>query len=134
VTSGKERKMTSTFDELGQRLKAERKHLIKELEQVEAGAPAVGEMKEGSPYGKKEEGAAEAFELEKRLALKSRLTELLGNVEHALTKIKQGNYDTCDACGQSIDVARLDAFPQASLCLSCKAGQGKNAKVKLPPR
>ena len=126
--------MAITFDELRQRLKDERGRLTKELEQLEASAPVIGEIKEGSPYGKKEEGAAEAFELEKRLALKRRLTELLGDVEHALRKFEQGNYGLCDICGKSIDVARLEVFPQASLCLDCKASQGKNAKVKFPPR
>ena len=126
--------MAITFDELKQRLEDERGRLTRELEQLEESAPAIGEVKEGSPYGKKEEGAAEAFELEKRLALKSRLTHALGEVEHTLSKFEQGNYGKCDNCGKSINVERLEVFPQASLCLNCKASQGKNAKAKLPPR
>lgn len=126
--------MTITFDELKQRLEDERERLSRELEQIEESAPAIGEVKEGSPYGKKEEGAAEAFELEKRLALKSRLSQALSEVEHALVKFEQGSYGQCDNCGKSINVERLEVFPQASLCLNCKASQGKNAKAKLPPR
>ena len=126
--------MGSTFDELKQRLQEERKRLTRELGQLEDSAPAIGEVKEGSPYGKKEEGAAEAFELEKRLALQSRLSQALGEVEHALIKFEQGNYGKCDNCGKSINVERLEVFPQANLCLSCKARQAKNAKVKFPPR
>jgi len=126
--------MTVAFDELKQKLKEEQERLTKELEQLDAGAPAIGETKEGSPYGKKEEGAAEAYELEKRIALKNRLTGLLADVGHALDKFDQGNYGLCDNCGKSINVERLKVFPQASLCLDCKARQGKNAKAKLPPR
>ena len=126
--------MGITFDELKQRLEEEQERLAKELEQLEESAPQVGEVKEGSPYGKKEEGAAEAFELEKRIALKTRLTESLGEVEHALSKFEQGNYGECDVCGKSINLERLEVFPQASLCLNCKAAQGKNAKAKLHPR
>ena len=126
--------MAITFDEIKQQLEDERERLTKELEQLDASAPAIGEMREGSPYGKKEEGAAEAYELEKRLALRRRLMEHLGEVEHALSKFEQGNYGKCDSCGKSINVERLEVFPQASLCLNCKANQGKNAKVKLPPR
>ena len=126
--------MAVTHDELCQRLKEEREHLTKQLEQLRASAPLVGDVREGSPYGKKEEGATEAFELEKRLALEKRLIELLGEVEHALRKFEQGTYGLCDICRQPINIARLEAFPQASLCLSCKTRQAKNAKGKLPPR
>lgn len=126
--------MGIAFDELKKRLEDERERLTKELSQLEESAPTIGEVKEGSPYGKKEEGAAEAFELEKRLALQSRLTQALGEVEHALNKFEQGNYGKCDSCGKSINVERLEVFPQASLCLNCKVSQGKNAKAKLPPR
>ena len=126
--------MAVTFDELHQRLKEERERLTKVLEQLRASAPPIGEVKEGSPYGKKEEGAFEAFELEKRLALERRLTGALSDVEHALGKLKQGTYGLCDNCGQPIEAARLEVLPQASLCLSCKARQAKNAKGKFPPK
>jgi len=124
--------MAVTFDELCQRLKEERERLSKGLEQLRASAPPVGEPKEGSPYGKKEEGASEAFELEKRLALEKRLIGLLSEVEHALQKFERGTYGLCDICGQHIDRARLEVLPQANLCLSCKAA--KNAKGKFPSR
>jgi DnaK suppressor protein len=126
--------MAVTFDELRQRLKEERDRLIKQQEQNRAAAPVVGEMKEGSPYGKKEEGASEAFELEKRLALEKRLMVTLAEVEHALRKFEEGTYGVCDTCGRSVEIARLEVLPQANLCLNCKALQSKNAKGKLPAR
>jgi DnaK suppressor protein len=126
--------MAVTFDELRQRLKEERDRLVKQLEQNRASAPAVGETKEGSPYGKKEEGASEAFELEKRLALEKRLMGTLAEVEHALQKFEKGTYGVCDTCGQSVEIARLEVLPQANLCLNCKAQQSKNAKGKFPAR
>lgn len=126
--------MAVTFDELRQRLKEERDRLIKQQEQNRAAAPVVGEMKEGSPYGKKEEGASEAFELEKRLALEKRLMVTLAEVEHALRKFEKGTYGVCDMCGQPVEIARLEVLPQANLCLNCKALQSKNAKGKFPAR
>ena len=126
--------MAVTFDELRQRLKEERDRLIKQQEQNRAAVPVVGEMKEGSPYGKKEEGASEAFELEKRLALEKRLMVTLAEVEHALRKFEEGTYGMCDTCGRSVEIARLEVLPQANLCLNCKAQQSKNAKGKFPAR
>lgn len=126
--------MPVTFEELGRRLNEERERVIKGLEQLRASAPPVGQAKEGSPYGKKEEGATEAVELETRLALEKRSTEVLSEVEHALQKLEQGTYGLCDVCGQSIDMERLEIRPQANLCLACKTRQAKNAKGKFPPR
>lgn len=126
--------MAVTFDELRERLKEEHDRLVKQLDQVRASAPAVGEMKEGSPYGKKEEGASEAFELEKRLALEKRLMVTLAEIEHALRKFEQGTYGVCDMCGKNVEMERLEVLPQANLCLGCKSQQSKNAKGKSPTR
>ena len=123
--------MAVTFDELRQRLKNERERLSKRMEQVRATAPPAGEAKEGSPHGKMAEAAAEAFELEKKLALEKRLTGLLGEVGHALQKFEQGTYGLCDVCSQAIDRARLEILPQASLCVTCKERQAKDAKSKF---
>lgn len=126
--------MAVTFDELNQRLKDDRGRLVKQLEQTRASAPAFGETKEGSPYGKKEEGASEAFELEKRLAVEKRLMGTLAEIDHALRKFEKGTYGTCDTCGRPVEIERLEVLPQANLCLSCIAQQMKNAKGKFPGR
>jgi DnaK suppressor protein len=130
----RDEEMAVTFDELRQRLKDEREKLVRQMEQSRASAPAVGDAKEGSPYGKKEEGASEAFEMEKRLALEKRLVGTLAEVEHALRKFEQGTYGTCDTCGRPIELERLEVLPQANLCLNCMAQHSKNAKGKFPGR
>ena len=116
------------FAELYERLKKEKAELSGKLEQlITRGQPSL-ERKEGSPFGKREEEADEASELEKRLALEERLRESLNEVEHALQKYETGTYGLCDSCGQPIEEGRLEAIPQASLCLSCKANQAKEIK------
>jgi len=120
--------MTTGFNLLRSRLESERKRLMDELEQFESSVRPADERREGSPFGKREEEATESFEFEKRLALEERVRDQLAGVEHALHKFEDGTYGLCDSCGQPIDPARLEALPQASLCLSCKARQAKNAK------
>ncbi len=122
--------MTIGFNLLRSRLEREQKRLIEELEQLKANIRPADERREGSPFGKREEEATETAELEKRVALEKRTRELLAEIEHTLEKFDQGTYGSCDICGQPIDLARLEALPQASLCLSCKV---KNAKGKLSP-
>ena len=125
--------MTTNFKILRSRLESERERLIEEFEQLKASANTTEERREGSPFGKREEEATETLELEKRLALEKRIREQLVGVEHALHKFEEGTYGLCDSCGQPIDPAPLEALPQASLCMNCKAQQAKNAKGKSSP-
>ncbi len=108
-------------------LENEQKRLTEELAQIQSNATSAEERREGSPFGKREEEATETLELEKRLALENRIRAELASIEHALDKIKQGTYGICDNCGKPIDPARLEALPQATLCMDCKAA-AKNGK------
>ena len=107
-------------------LESEQKHLLEELAQIEANTRPAEERREGSPFGKREEEASESFELEKRLALEKQTRDHLSEVGHALHKFEEGTYGSCDSCGKPIDPARLEALPQASLCMDCKAKDAKN--------
>jgi RNA polymerase-binding protein DksA len=125
--------MTADFKFLRSRLESEQKRLVEELKQFEASTHPVEERREGSPFGKREEEATETLELENRLALEKRIKSQLAEVEHALHKFEEDTYGLCDSCGKPIGTARLEALPQANLCLDCKARQAKNGKGKLPP-
>ncbi|UCH51812.1 MAG: TraR/DksA C4-type zinc finger protein [Chloroflexota bacterium] len=120
----------ANFTELIERLKQEQIELNSELQRLQAEEKSAGGQREGSPFGKREEGATETFEMEKRLALERRLTDTLAEVEHALKKHEDGTYGVCDICGRSIEPARLEALPQASLCLECKSNKAKNARSR----
>jgi len=128
-----EEEMTTNLNLLRPRLESERKRLTEQLDQLEASALSPEERREGSPFGKREEEAAETLELENRLTLEKRITDQLAEVEHALHKFEEGTYGLCEGCGQPIDPARLEALPQAKLCISCKAQQAKSAKGKISP-
>ncbi|MBN2463434.1 MAG: TraR/DksA C4-type zinc finger protein [Dehalococcoidia bacterium] len=118
------------FTELNERLKQEQIQLSSELQRLKAEERSADEQREGSPFGKREEGATEAFEMEKRMVLERRLTDALAEVERALKKYESGTYGICDLCGRPIEPARLEALPQANLCLECKANQAKNARSR----
>jgi len=125
--------VANNINMLHSRLENERKHLIDELEQLKASVRPTDERREGSPFGKREEEATESLELERRLAIEKQMKDQLADIEHALQKFEEGTYGFCEQCGQPIDPARLEALPQAKLCLSCKSGQGKNAKRRFSP-
>ena len=115
--------MVSDFDMLRSRLTQERKRLTEELEQIGTDNPIADEHRDGALFSKRGEASAETIETRKRLALKHQFSESLAEVENCLHKLDDGTYGLCDNCGQRINRARLEALPQANLCMSCKALQ-----------
>lgn len=47
----------------------------------------------------------------------SSLQEQLDDVEHALERLDEGTYGTCETCGQPIADARLEAMPATRFCI-----------------
>jgi RNA polymerase-binding protein DksA len=121
------------YDALHARLEGDQKRLLGELEQLKATAQSTEERREGSPFGKREEEATESLELERRLALERQIRDQLAEVAAALEKFEKETFGLCENCGKPIDIARLEALPQAKLCLECKALQAKNAKGRFSP-
>ena len=122
--------MAKKYEHLRKRLEEEKDRLLREIEQLETSGQSSDVRREGSPFGKREEEATESLELEKRLALEKQLKDHLAEIEHALHKFEEGTYGLCDSCGREIALERLEALPQASLCVECKA---KNAKSRPLP-
>jgi DnaK suppressor protein len=86
----------------------------------------VVERPEATSFGKEDEVATQSLEIERRLILTLRTREQLAEIQHALNKLMNGTYGLCDACGSLITPERLEALPQASLCLPCKVKQSKS--------
>jgi DnaK suppressor protein len=102
------------------KLQAEKKRIQDELSQLKIGdSNPMDQRREGSHFGKEEE-ASESTELGNRVALENRLNILLKEVERALEKMDDGTYGTCDMCQARIDPARMEALPQAILCMDCR--------------
>lgn len=53
------------------------------------------------------------------LALKQRQRDQVQRLERALGRIKDGNYGQCRRCQQPIAHERLEAQPDAMLCVNC---------------
>ena len=56
--------------------------------------------------------------------ISSQLTEVesreLNRVEHALERIREGQYGICEGCETNIPIARLNALPYATYCIVCQ--------------
>jgi len=77
--------------------------------------PAVEEV-ETSPADSASNRTLNQLEAE---ADEHRLTQLAA-VRHALAKFDSGDYGDCESCGEPIGHSRLEARPEAPLCIGCQ--------------
>ena len=73
------------------------------------------------------DAATEAYDQEFSFAISEAGRKTLGEIEEALKKVEDGTYGMCDVCKKPINVERLDAVPQARMCISCQEIEEKNA-------
>lgn len=66
------------------------------------------------------DAGTKTFEREHEMSLAQNSKDLLSQVERALGRIDDRTYGACESCGRPIAKARLQAFPRATLCVSCK--------------
>ncbi|MFP5376816.1 MAG: TraR/DksA C4-type zinc finger protein [Acidimicrobiia bacterium] len=72
----------------------------------------------------------ETFHREADLSILEQVQAELAEVEHALHRLDDGSYGTCEACGRPIDEGRLEAVPAARFCLEDQARAER--EVRLP--
>jgi RNA polymerase-binding protein DksA len=66
------------------------------------------------------DAGTKTFEREHEMSLAANSRDLLSQVERALQRLDNGTYGICENCGNAIGKARLQAFPRATLCVTCK--------------
>ena len=64
------------------------------------------------------------------LKLKERERKLLRKIDKAIEKMENNLYGTCEACGEEIDIKRLEARPVTDLCIACKTEQEEEEKLR----
>jgi RNA polymerase-binding transcription factor len=103
-----------------QQLEAEIAGLVAEIGEAESAiAERLGDAV-GDAGDDQADAGAKTFQREHELALTQNARELLELSERALARMDDGSFGVCDSCGQAIGKARLQAFPRATLCVTCK--------------
>ena len=80
-----------------------------------------------------DEGDPDLVEREKVMALVQGLERKLESIGDALRQAQEGTYGICERCGQPIDPARLEAVPEATLCVKCKAVVERQTRLSPSP-
>ena len=103
-----------------QQLEAEIAGLTADIREAESAiAERLGDAV-GDAGDDQADAGAKTFQREHELALTQNARELLELSERALARIDEGTFGVCASCGQAIGKARLQAFPRATLCVTCK--------------
>jgi DnaK suppressor protein len=76
------------------------------------------------------DGTVEAVSRLTEIGVGSSLESGLIRIERALAKLDEGTYGSCDACGEPIPPARLQALPDSVLCVGC----ARSERRARPPR
>jgi DnaK suppressor protein len=120
VRRGEKRWTEAEVAELRNQLTAEIAALRADIDRAETDiASRLGDAVSDAGDDQADQGA-KTFEREHELALTHNARELLVQNERAIARIEAGTYGTCESCGEAIGKARLQAFPRATLCVSCK--------------
>ncbi|MCA9656010.1 MAG: TraR/DksA C4-type zinc finger protein [Myxococcales bacterium] len=61
--------------------------------------------------------------------LRGRERFLLSKIEHAIRKMDDNTFGLCEECEEPISLKRLQARPEAQLCIQCKEAQEKEEAV-----
>jgi RNA polymerase-binding transcription factor DksA len=105
----------STTENLREMLEGERDSLRNQLDELGYGANGL----DYDPnFADSSQVTAERGENE---TLVTKLVEGLHEVEHALEKFGSAAYGVCENCHKPIAPARLEARPEARLCIECAA-------------
>jgi DnaK suppressor protein len=80
--------------------------LLKELR-----AQTSGDMVDAALDSVQDEISSQLAEVESRE---------LARIEYALERMRDGQFGICEGCGTAIPMARLNALPYATYCISCQ--------------
>jgi len=116
-----------------QKIQYFKKTLEENRENIQEELGTIAEKSEDSKYDWKskfpnfeletfdiEDAADEVEEYINRLSVEQILEKKLEAIDKALERIKKGTYGKCKNCSKNIPEKRLEALPEAELCLDCK--------------
>jgi RNA polymerase-binding protein DksA len=120
VKSGETPWTAAELAELRGELEADVVHLNKEIRDAEQ--EIVGLLRDGGDGAGNDQADVGSTTLERdhEMSLANNARDMLDQIERALSRIEDGTYGICESCGNAIGKGRLQAFPRATLCVSCK--------------
>lgn len=106
-----------------------RRRLLEERQRVQEAIEYLHEENPGSIQDESQDSTADnhpgdvatvTFDRELDYTLEENEERLLKAIDGALTRINDGTYGICRACGRPVGEERLEALPWTTQCIDCK--------------
>ncbi|MCA0437166.1 MAG: TraR/DksA family transcriptional regulator [Austwickia sp.] len=123
LRDGEEPWTGSDLQEITLELLDEKKRLEEDLAESEMDLQDLMRDYGGGSGDDSADTGGKVLEREQELTLTNNSRTLLAQTERALERLADHTYGACENCGLPIGKLRLQAFPRATLCVSCKQKQ-----------
>jgi DnaK suppressor protein len=111
------------MDEIRKRLESELSHTLNRIRRM-GGAVVLEELQgavgDNSPFADEVDLIQVNESREMSLATRSMLVERANKLTEALERLREGEYGTCQECGEPIAPARLRVMPEVTTCVRCQ--------------
>ena len=120
VAEGEEPWTAEELDEIRDELTGEVARLERAISVAEAGLKDLfSDGSEGAGRDPADVGSSN-FERDQEVSLAANVKEMAEQLHLAISRFDDGEYGLCEVCGQPIGKGRLQVFPRATICVTCK--------------
>jgi DnaK suppressor protein len=112
------------------RLEQVRDSVLEEAALTESEGAAIAELSVVDQHPA--DVGSETFEREKQVSILEMTERQLQDVERARSRLDDGTYGTCEACGAPIPIERLEARPATRFCLDDQQRAEAEASATTP--
>ncbi|WP_354639645.1 TraR/DksA family transcriptional regulator [Kitasatospora camelliae] len=123
VRPGEEPWTAAEVAELHDELNTDLERLRAEIEASEAAITGLMRDSNDGAGDDQVDAGTKNINRESELSLANNARDSLAQTERALARLEGVGFGLCESCGQAVGKARLQAFPRATLCVTCKAKQ-----------
>ena len=120
ITDGVENWTATEMKAMRSELSKDLVRLRAELAEVESGMEDLINAEGMGAGDDQADAGTKTFEREHEMSLVYNARDMVVQTERALERIDNKSYGRCEECENSIGKARLQVFPRATLCMSCK--------------
>lgn len=114
-----------------EKLEAFRQLLLDEMKILlgEAGKTVSEMTADNSNFPDPTDRATQESDRNFELRIRDRERKLINKIKEALERIDDGEFGSCELCGEDISEGRLRARPVTTLCIDCKIEEERKEKL-----